>query len=598
MQRLIPHQPEPRPHEMTPTSPLPHADVTHSAAPPEKPAALGTLETEQLGLNIDGHAVLVDVSFTAQPGTLTAVIGPSKAARSALSHLLAGEMRPSLGEVTIGGHDVHDEFASLRTSIGLVGPYDVVHPQLTIEQALGYIAELRLPPSTSADERRRAVNHVIAELQLNSLRTIQIGKLSDEQRQRASLASELITAPSLLVVDEPVAGSDPQTMALLRRLADAGRVVVVSTASPDHVDVCDQVLLLAPQGTPAFVGPPAEIDDALRSANWEETLERAGAVQHRLSPPSPQARQTAVEPLAPPEHLGLWRQIAVAVRRQAWLLIGDQRYFIFLTILPVLFGALTLVVPGHAGLGQADPYGNGPDEALEILIVLNLGAVFMGTALAVRDLFGERRIFRREQSGGLSTPAYLTAKLTVYSLAALVQTGIITTVAVAGKGAPTKGAVLLGSPVLELYLTLAVTAVVSATVALALSSLAKYREQLLLMAVLVILLSFLFSGAAFPLAGRFGLEQVSWLLPSRWGYAASASTVDLPAVNLLATSDESWTHSAGWWLFDMAMLIALGAVCAAFLYWRLRRRAEPGTAVSETADTGLPDAGAARYGQV
>jgi hypothetical protein len=91
--------------------------------------------------------------------------------------------------------------------------------------------------------------------------------------------------------------------------------------------------------------------------------------------------------------------------------------------------------------------------------------------------------------------------------------------------------------------------------------------------VLIVLISAVFAGAMFPIAGRFGLEQVSWLVPSRWGFAASASTVDVPAVNLLATSDESWTHSTGRWLFDMAILVGLGAVATASLRLRLRRPA-------------------------
>jgi hypothetical protein len=100
------------------------------------------------------------------------------------------------------------------------------------------------------------------------------------------------------------------------------------------------------------------------------------------------------------------------------------------------------------------------------------------------------------------------------------------------------------------------------------------------MAVLAVLISVLFSGGAFPLAGRFGLEQLSWLLPARWGFAASASSVDLHAINLLSSYDASWNHSVGWWVFDMAMLIAFGVVCTAFLWWRLRpirERPNPGT---------------------
>jgi ABC transport system ATP-binding/permease protein len=82
-----------------------------------------------------------------------------------------------------------------------------------------------------------------------------------------------------------------------------------------------------------------------------------------------------------------------------------------------------------------------------------------------------------------------------------------------------------------------------------------------------------FAGAMFPIGGRIGLEQIAWFVPSRWGFAASAATVDVHAVNLLATTDDSWKHSAGRWLFDMGMLVALGVVATGSLRWLLRRPA-------------------------
>jgi ABC-type transport system involved in multi-copper enzyme maturation permease subunit len=177
----------------------------------------------------------------------------------------------------------------------------------------------------------------------------------------------------------------------------------------------------------------------------------------------------------------------------------------------------------------------------------------------------------------LSASALLAGKVIVYSFVAIVQTGIITIAAVVGKGAPTHGAVLFGHTSLgasfELFVALAVTAIVSAMVALALSSLATYSEQILLMAVLIILLSLVFAGAMFPIASRFGLEQIAWFVPARWGFAATASTVDVHDVNLLAAADNSWKHSAGQWLLDMGLLVGLGVAATATLRWRLRRPA-------------------------
>lgn len=576
-----------------PPQPTPSPSAQQQPPRPGGPVAphLGALEVHGLGLSVDGQPVLADISFTAQPGTLTALIGPSEAALTSLAQIVGGVMCPGSGKVAVDGHDPYAE--DMRHRIGMVPQDDLLHPQLTIEQALGYLAELRLPPNTSAKDRRQVVDRVLCELQLIALRTIQVGTLTREQRKRASAAAELLTNPSLLVLDDPTAGLDAaqqrRIMAALRRVAATGRVVVISTTSVDHLEACDQVLMLTSTGMTAFAGPPGEIEAALNSTSWPEIFaqlindpDRAheAFVAGRQQALPKQAPTAAVEPLDRPARIGLGRQISLAVRRQAWLVVADQRYLIFLTLLPLLFGGLVLLVPGHAGLGPADLYGNSPDEALELLVLLNFGAVVMGTASTIRDVRRERIVFRREQANGLSTGAYLIAKIGVYSLVAMVQTAITTTVAVSGKGAPSRGAVLLGSPVLELYLAVVVTAVVSAVVALALSSLAKYAEQLLLMAVLVALISVLFSGGVFPLNGRFGLEQISWLLPSRWGFAASASAVDLPAINSLASSDQSWTHSAGWWLFDMAMLIALGAVWTVLVYLRLRSVQQPNAAVA------------------
>jgi ABC transport system ATP-binding/permease protein len=590
MQKLRPQRPEPRPHEAAPTTALPRPDAAEAHTPdtpsPPPVVKVGRLEARQVRLTVDGEQVLAELSFTAEPETITAIIGPSEVSAAALVDVLGGAVQPSVGTVTFDSHEVAADH--MRRHVGVVPRYDLLHPALTVEQALGYAAELRLPPNTSVDRRRERVNLVLDEMKLGLLRTAQVGNLTADQRKRASLAMELLTNPALLVLDDPTAGLDAtaehEMTTALRRLADEGRVIVVAITSPTDVDIYDQLVLLTGTGTPAFAGPPAQIGTELGTTDWTEILARVntdpyGAHDEYLArqPDEPPEAEPPHGPVEPAARLHLWRQIIVATRRQGWLLVGDQRYFIFLTILPVLFGAIALLVPGHAGLGPANPYGNSPDEAVEILAVLIIGAVVMGTALGVRDLFGERRLFRREQANGLSATAFLAGKIIVYSLVAIVTTAIMTIAAVVGKGAPTHGAVLFGhnayAATFELFVALTVTTIVSAMVALALSAPATYAEQIALTAVLVVLVSVVFAGAMFPIGGRIGLEQIAWFVPSRWGFAASAATVDVHAVNLLATTDDSWKHSAGRWLFDMGMLVGLGVVATGSLRWWLRRPA-------------------------
>ncbi|BCI90871.1 hypothetical protein NIIDMKKI_60770 [Mycobacterium kansasii] len=220
----------------------------------------GGLEVTGISYTVNGAALLDNVSLTARPGTLTAVIGGSGAGKTTLSRLIAGYLSPTSGTVTFEGHNIHTEYASLRSRIGMVPQDDVVHRQLTINQALGYAAELRLPPDTSKQDRAQVVAGVLEELRLTEHADTRVDKLSGGQRKRASVALELLTGPSLLILDEPTSGLDPaldlQVMTMLRQLADAGRVVLVVTHSLTYLDVCDQVLLMAPGARPRSWGRP------------------------------------------------------------------------------------------------------------------------------------------------------------------------------------------------------------------------------------------------------------------------------------------------------------------------------------------------------
>ncbi|EUA54854.1 ABC superfamily ATP binding cassette transporter, ABC domain protein [Mycobacterium xenopi 3993] len=203
-------------------------------------------------------------------------------------------------------------------------------------------------------------------------------------------------------------------MTRLRELADAGQIVVLATTSSRHLDLCDQVVVLTSAGTTAFAGPPDEIDAAMGTADWSQILRRVSTDPHGATTLSCSANTALRRPscggaAGPVRPGGLARQIAVAARRQAWLVFGDQRYAIFLTILPLLFAALAWSRGQHRA-GNHRPVRQRPDEPVELLTLLTLAAVCIGTALSIRDLVSEDSIFRREQYLGLSTSAYLGAK--------------------------------------------------------------------------------------------------------------------------------------------------------------------------------------------
>jgi len=562
-------------------------DLVRRSAPA---TTTGGLEVHGVSLTIEGAVTLLDrISLTARPGTLTAVIGPSGSGKSTLAKAIIGVARPTSGTASFDGHDVHAENALLLNRIGMVPQDDVVHRQLTISQALGYAAELRMPPDTTKADHQRVIAQVLEELELTPHAQTRVDKLSGGQRKRVSVALELLTGPSLLVLDEPTTGLDPaldrQVMAMLRQLADAGRVIVVVTHSLTYLDDCDQVLLLAPGGKTAFCGPPSELGPAMGSTDWADVFDGVrddpdGAQQRHLARSGPVVDvPTQVVPATPvgtvkPARTSTWRQFSTVARRQVQLLLADRGYVALLLALPFIVGLLPLTVAGHAGFG-APAHGAPPLEPKQIIALLNFGAILLGTTLTVRDLTGERVIFRREQAVGLSASAYLLAKIAVFGAVAVIQSAILTLVVTApkfGKPAPS-GAAALGSPMFELFVGVAATCVGAMILGLVVSAVAKSSDQVIILLAATLVIQLVLAGGFIPVTNRPLLETISMFTPARWGFAATASTADLSNLAVGIAKDSHWKHTSAAWFFDIAMLGVLSIAFAGFVRWKIRLHA-------------------------
>ena len=563
----------------------------------QKPVTEQGLDVHGVGFTVEGNKqLLVDVNMQAGRGTLTALIGPSGAGKSTLSKLIAGATHPSAGVVTFEGRNLHAEYEAMRSRIGMVPQDDVLHRQLTVRQALGYAAELRLPPDTSKADRRAVIDGVLDELSLTEHADTRVDKLSGGQRKRASVALELLTGPALLLLDEPTSGLDPaldrQVMTMLRELADAGRTVIVVTHSVACLDMCDQVLLLAPGGKTAYFGHPGAVGTFLGTSDWAEIFAQVAADPDRAFA-NYRAKQAAVPPPPPPAPRGdqgkppkssARKQFSTLSRRQFRLILADRGYLIFLVLLPFVLGGLSLVVPGTNGLaiGPLSQVSDGkgsimfvPDggrESEQLLVVLILGACFMGSTLTVRDLVAERAIFLRERAVGLRPWSYLMAKVAIFGFAALLQSAVMVAIVLIGKKQPGHGTVIPSGNV-ELYVDIAATAIACVLIGLALSSVARSNEQVMPLLVVVIMVQLVMAGGVIPVTNRVVLQQIAWLFPSRWGFAAGSSTVNMPALNPLdssAATDTLWKHTSHVWWLDIGMLAVLTLVLMIVTWWRLR----------------------------
>jgi ABC-type multidrug transport system ATPase subunit len=226
--------------------------------------------------------VLLDhVSFKALPGDMIALMGPSGAGKTTLLLALNGYLPPTSGQVRVNGEDLYLIYDALRGSIGYVPQDDIVHPELTVFEAVRYSARFRLPPDYTDEEIDRRVDATLAQLGLEQVRNLQIGKpekkvLSGGQRKRVNIAMELVTDPVLLFLDEPTSGlaADDTTslVTLLHDLAkQTGKTIIMTIHQPakDEFEKFNLVLVMGAGGTPMFYGPTKP--DAYRFfGSWNE----------------------------------------------------------------------------------------------------------------------------------------------------------------------------------------------------------------------------------------------------------------------------------------------------------------------------------------
>ncbi len=231
----------------------------HSLLPFDQRGAM-TLEAHHLVRTVaSGRVILNNISVVIQPREFVAIVGGSGSGKSTLLGALSGFARASAGEVLVNGDDYYANFDAYRAVLGYVPQHDILHARLRVDEALRYTAELRLPVDTAASEVEARVARVLDDVEMTAHRHQAINDLSGGQRKRVSIAAELLADPSLFFLDEPTSGLDPglekRMMYTLRRLADAGRTVVLVTHATANIAQCDHVLFLA-EGRMVYFGPP------------------------------------------------------------------------------------------------------------------------------------------------------------------------------------------------------------------------------------------------------------------------------------------------------------------------------------------------------
>jgi len=208
------------------------------------------IEVRDLSHSFDGRRALREVSFEARSGELLAVIGPNGAGKTTLLSILAGIRKPDSGSISIPGE------------VGWVPQQAALYRRLTVDENLRLFARLEAVGDVDG-----AVERMLEQTGLADRRDDQISTLSGGNQQRVNIAIGLLSAPAVLLLDEPSSGLDPRQRERLWEfvlgLAGGGTTVIYTTHHLVEAERYGNRLLVLADGERLFDGTSAELHAAV-----------------------------------------------------------------------------------------------------------------------------------------------------------------------------------------------------------------------------------------------------------------------------------------------------------------------------------------------
>jgi ABC-2 type transport system ATP-binding protein len=195
------------------------------------------------------------IDFEVRTGEVFGLLGPNGAGKTTTVEILEGLRPRTAGDVRVLGYDPGIEVRSLKERIGVCLQATNLPQKIKVHEALDLFAAFY--------SRRVDTMQLLKRLQLDEKRDAQYGKLSGGQKQRVALALALVNDPSLLFLDEPTTGLDPQVRLEIHKLVEelkaANRTIVLTTHYIEEAErLCDRVAIVD-EGRIIAMGTPREI---------------------------------------------------------------------------------------------------------------------------------------------------------------------------------------------------------------------------------------------------------------------------------------------------------------------------------------------------
>ena len=218
------------------------------------------IEIANLTKKFDQFTAINDLNFNVREGEVLGFLGPNGAGKSTTMKVITGFLAPSAGTAIIDGFDITENPIQAKGLIGYLPEGAPCYGDMTTLEFLKFVAQIRGYRGEEIDVR---VQHVLEEVELQSVSHQTIDTLSKGFKRRVGLAQAIMHDPKVLILDEPTDGLDPNqkfhVRELIKNLA-RDKIVIISTHILEEVTaVCTRAIIIA-EGRILVDGTPAELE--------------------------------------------------------------------------------------------------------------------------------------------------------------------------------------------------------------------------------------------------------------------------------------------------------------------------------------------------
>ncbi|KAJ3321707.1 hypothetical protein HDV06_004000 [Boothiomyces sp. JEL0866] len=202
-----------------------------------------------------------DATFAVEQGITFGLLGPNGAGKSTLISILTGLYNATAGVATLAGFDIKNETSEVYKRIGICPQFDILWEDLTVQEHLYFYARLKGVEKSDED---RAVKEALEQVALTGFKDNLSKALSGGQKRRISIAIALLGTPSVIFLDEPTTGLDPEVRRLIWDIVNAsrtGKTIILTTHSMEEAEALCQRIAIMAKGTLRCIANPTRLKE-------------------------------------------------------------------------------------------------------------------------------------------------------------------------------------------------------------------------------------------------------------------------------------------------------------------------------------------------